>query len=103
MSKKASKGNSNYRAGRRFEYDRVKHWRSQGYKAWRSAGSHGLADVIAVCHDRGVILIQCKVVSTEAEMKRLIGEHRQSKPIKGVHFRIEVKIKGSNEVHSWTI
>jgi hypothetical protein len=97
--------NANYIAGRKFEYDRCKYWREvMGYKTCRTAGSHGEADVIATHDDRGVILIQCKLVSTEAEKDAWIRKFKAgTRPIKGAQKRMEVKIRGSNEVYTWSI
>ena len=39
--------NSNYTAGRALEYRVIKDLRSKGLKALRTAGSHGVADIVA--------------------------------------------------------
>ena len=64
--------NKNYRAGRRFEYEVKKYFEKLGYTVFRTAGSHGIADVIAV-KDDDTLLIQCKYGSmpTKAEMHKL--------------------------------
>ena len=41
------KGNPNYKAGRAMEYALMKELRGKGLEAMRTAGSHGVADVIA--------------------------------------------------------
>jgi hypothetical protein len=51
--------NRQYTQGRQTEYRVVKYFTNAGYKAWRTAGSHGPFDVIAVSkHD--IILAQVK-------------------------------------------
>ena len=40
--------NKNYVHGRAYEYRRAKELRAQGYHVTRSAGSHGLFDLIAI-------------------------------------------------------
>ena len=49
-----------YERGRRKEWDVCKRLRAMGWRAQRSAGSHGLWDVVAVRADRPVRLIQVK-------------------------------------------
>lgn len=51
--------NSNYRRGVRLEYLLMNQLRAKGYKVTRSAGSHGLIDVIAWNKDE-VIFYQVK-------------------------------------------
>lgn len=48
-----------YDAGRRLEYDTMKHLKENGYETFRSAGSHGIADVIAFKPGQ-VLFIQAK-------------------------------------------
>jgi len=61
--------NLNYNRGRALEYRVMKHFRAEGYEAFRSAGSHSKVDVIAMrkslvgdeCYtSTKVVLIQCK-------------------------------------------
>lgn len=100
-------GNSNYIKGRRFEYERMKHWKELGYDVVRTAGSHGPWDLVVVDSKRGIVtLIQCKVVEDNATARRLLENHRQSPlhlPMQKVHQTLEVKVKGSKEIHSVTI
>jgi Archaeal holliday junction resolvase (hjc) len=49
-----------YESGRRKEWDAVKRLRARGFEAQRSAGSHGLWDVVAVKPHQGVKLLQIK-------------------------------------------
>jgi Holliday junction resolvase len=51
--------NNNYRRGADFERKVVDLFRSVGYSASRTGGSHGIYDVIAVNRER-VCIIQCK-------------------------------------------
>jgi Holliday junction resolvase len=58
--------NKNYQKGRAFEYKIKKKYEDKGYLVFRSAGSHSVADLIAIAPRRfGIlewkpILIQCK-------------------------------------------
>ena len=59
--------NSNYIAGRSFEYQIVKLFKDNGYEATRTAGSHGPWDIIALKRTptkeyevRLLVLAQCK-------------------------------------------
>lgn len=59
---------TNYSRGRAFEYEVMQMFEKAGYITFRTAGSHGIADVIAIRkYDYGdsqivteVLLIQCK-------------------------------------------
>lgn len=63
--------NSNYIAGRAFEYEVKKAYEKEGYKVLRTAGSHGEFDLVAyrpwVCPS----FIQCKIVDNEKAAERL--------------------------------
>ena len=56
--------NNNYKAGYRLELSTKKKWEKNGYYVIRSAGSHGIADLVALCAGSSgnpmVYLIQCK-------------------------------------------
>lgn len=52
--------NRNYKNGAVFENQVKRYFESKHYLAFRSAGSHGLADVIAISGRGRAILIQCK-------------------------------------------
>ena len=73
--------NPRYESGRRFEYRQRDAWRERGYEVMRTAGSHGPYDLIAVHPRRPVVLIQCKVVKTQAEAERLIRTFKKSPPL----------------------
>jgi len=68
--------NLNYRRGVRAEYRTMRLLEAAGYQAFRTAGSHGIVDVIAV-NKLGVRAIQCKagvanVTPAEREALRLM-------------------------------
>ena len=96
--------NANYNAGRRFEYERIKHYRDTlKWDVWRSAGSHGPFDITCVSAGGDVTFIQCKVVATKAAADRLIDEWHRHPPLgyrgRGhYHQRLDIKVKGSKEI-----
>lgn len=49
-----------YTIGRNLEYKVIKHLKSVGYETIRSAGSHGLCDIIAGRQSNEVLVIQVK-------------------------------------------
>jgi len=51
--------NKKYAQGRYVEYRTVKYFKDKGYQAWRTAGSHGPFDVIAI-NAKEVVLAQVK-------------------------------------------
>lgn len=103
MPSSMSKG-TNYAVGRRFEYERMKAYRLLGATVLRTAGSHGPFDIIAIYPNGYAHFIQCKVVDSEAAAKRLIEEFKTSPPFCGANFTqvMEVKIKGTSTVLSWS-
>ena len=98
--------NSNYRAGRAFEYKRRKDWIRKGYEVVRSAGSHGVWDLCAVSihhPEWPVLLIQLKRVEKESQGKLLLKRFKESPPLtpsSHYHLVMEVQVKGSKEVMS---
>ncbi len=60
--------NQNYNRGRRAEYKAVNDLKDAGYEVARSAGSHGLWDVVAV-NSNGVRLIQVKSDADETDVR----------------------------------
>lgn len=93
--------NRNYTSGRRFEYEVATRYREEGYEVMRTAGSHGLFDLIAIKPGRHVDLIQCKVTTSPATAARLLREFKENPPIEGiknVHQIMEVRIKGSSDI-----
>ena len=100
--------NSNYRRGRAFEYERMKHYKEvMKQDVVRTAGSHGQWDLISTDWSRGIVTyIQCKVVSTQAEAARLLSKWQLEPPFsprRALHQTMEVKVKGSREVLSVTV
>ena len=74
------KGNSNYRNGRALEYKVIKDLRSKGLEGLRTAGSHGVADIVAF-HPKSLsdglvdILTPIEMVNTVLEgWQRLHGD-----------------------------
>lgn len=96
--------NKNYQAGRRLEYACIAYWKARGYHAVRTAGSHGLFDVVAFREDRKPEFIQCKRVRSAATAKRLLDKFRdETLPSPHYHQVMEVKIKGTSGVISTTV
>ena len=54
---------TNYKSGRYFEYELKKRYEKQGAYVIRSAGSHGLADLIVIYRDKKPLLVQVKFFS----------------------------------------
>jgi Holliday junction resolvase len=73
--------NRNYEAGARRERAIIAHLEAEGYVAYRSAGSHGNADIIAVRYPR-IIFIQSKVasLSENEELKIYMNMCREVEP-----------------------
>lgn len=97
--------NSNYLAGRRFEYERMKHWRNQKHDVMRTAGSHGLFDIVTIAPSGDVQLIQCKRCDNEASALRLVRNFKDRPPLghrthAKYHQGIEIRVKGDKEVIS---
>ena len=63
--------NKNYINGRAFEYRVKKYFESKGYLAFRTAGSHGIADIIVINNDK-IELIQCKAINLTAKQRMKI-------------------------------
>src|SRR5690242_18849916 len=96
--------NSNYVAGRAFEYETMKRWKVKGYDVLRTAGSHGKFDVVAVRPDRKPELIQCKRCSDKSEAEGLIRTFlEETPPSRYYHQVIEVKIKGQRAIMGVTV
>ena len=96
--------NTNYIKGRAFEYARMKHWREvMKCTVMRTAGSHGMADLIVITPKGQVIFIQCKVTKDPKEAKRLLAGFKKFPPLPLLQTRtfqqaMEVKVVGSTEV-----
>lgn len=78
--------NANYEAGRRFEYKIKKAWEHDGYIVFRTAGSHGAFDLIAVARAGRICFIQCKRVQTKAQARRLLDRFRENPPLAPERF-----------------
>lgn len=91
-------GNKNYEKGRRFEYERAKHYREvRKCEVMRTAGSHGAFDLIVVTPRGQVEFIQCKVVADNATAERLIEAFKANPPFghkyhADYHQVLEVKV-----------
>jgi len=71
---------SRYRKGHRWELKVKKMWEEKGYVVYRSAGSKGAADLIAL-KDGKIVLIQVKVNSkpSHLEVTKLLKEAKKCK------------------------
>lgn len=69
---------SRYSRGADFERVVKRDLERRGYLAYRSAGSHGAADVIALCEGHMAILVQCKTNGRicPGDRTELLGEAR---------------------------
>lgn len=105
--------NKNYQRGRRFEWEVKKDLESQGWIVVRTAGSHGLWDIIAFRDIGGEIrarLIQCKVVQLKgsgAQIERLKKEFKANKVFP--HYKgqfnqlLAVKIAGTKQYETYSL
>lgn len=62
--------NKNYRRGRKFEYEIKNHLEEKGFLTFRTAGSHGIADIIGVSNN-DVLLVQCKYGQKPTKSERM--------------------------------
>lgn len=101
--------NAKYISGRAFEYETMREFKKLGYETFRTAGSHGLFDVIAVKRDCPTLLIQCKRTSDLATAERLKRSFANAPPMgfRQVEFAhyvqvLLVKVKGQKSlVEEW--
>lgn len=95
--------NPQYLAGRRLEYEVMAEMREKGYKVLRTAGSHGDYDLVAY-KTNSTVFIQCKRVSTKAEMERMLKAWTSSppEPPGTVNFsqQLSVRVKGASKTES---
>jgi Holliday junction resolvase len=100
--------NKHYERGRRFEWLVKKDMEDQGWLSFRTAGSHGLFDIICICeedHGACVRLIQCKTTDNEKTEKSLLKEF-----INTLHFDqgsdiqqlLAVKVTGKSSYKLYT-
>lgn len=78
---------TNYERGRRYEYKSIRLLEASGYECTRSAGSKGVADVIAVGKD-AVLFVQIKVdcKPTPAEVEQFELFHCPPNCVKAFHL-----------------
>lgn len=78
---------TNYEKGRYYEYKSMRWLEKQGYTTFRSAGSHGLWDVIAY-NEYNYLLVQVKYECepTPAEVEQMILEPAPGNTAKVVHI-----------------
>lgn len=94
--------NRNYLRGRRFEWQLKKDLESQGWFVYRTAGSHGIYDLIALReseeHGPQVALFQCKTTK-EDKVNPLIKEFTGKVAFKADSFAqfLAVKITGKKQ------
>lgn len=92
--------NKNYVAGRRLEYQFKKDWEAEGAIVLRTAGSHGLFDLVAINEQQGEItFIQCKRVTTVAAHNKLADDWAKKPPLNinaNVFQALVVKVKGNS-------
>lgn len=95
-------GNLNYRRSRSREYDLQHDFQKKGYLAFRTAGSHGIADVVAIRPHPGcgypdhyeVILAQVKVSEDiKKEVQELKVEDCPFGNANVVYYKYPVKTK----------
>jgi len=81
---------TNYKSGRRYEYKAIEVLEEAGYKCCRTAGSHGIYDVIAV--GANVRLIQIKSFEKGNDWKHDYGKAKEKieemKELPGVSYEI---------------
>lgn len=98
--------NPKYLSGVRFEREVMKEYEGYGFRVLRSAGSHGVYDVVAYHPERRTIFAQCKVVRTKTEGEKLVKAFLASPPERPSKFfdqLILVKVKGKGEFLQGTI
>ena len=95
----------NYAAGRRLEYKVKKEWEAKGYICFRTAGSHGPADIIAASKTRPeVVFIQCKRVGGPKDAERVIARFKKEPFLNAaLHSQVvEIYVKKTRErLTSW--
>ena len=84
-----------YVKGRRFEYKTKKEYEDKGYIVFRTAGSHGLVDLIAVRNDE-ILFIQCKSGYMSYNKAREVYDMLQ-KLIKGGTYSVRSLLLLSNK------
>ena len=101
--------NLNYKAGRRLEWGRRKHWMKRGWVVVRSSGSHGAWDLCGVRLEdptHPVMFIQCKVLADKNKAKSLLQKFKAHPPMPASpHWTmtLEIQVKGCSEILSVTV
>lgn len=72
---------NNYKSGRRFEYEVMDTYRKLDHQVMRTAGSHGLFDVITISPSGDILLIQCKRTKDPIEGLRLCKNFKENPPL----------------------
>lgn len=97
--------NKNYRSGRAFEYEIKKAWEEAGYIVLRTAGSHGIFDLVAFHKISGTAIgIQCKKVKTLSDAHRLIKAFKDNPPFPAASSStsvIAVKVPREGVLYGW--
>lgn len=89
--------NKHYLRGRRFEWEVKKELEADGWMVFRTAGSHGKYDLIAV-RDSLIRFIQCKSVDSDKSIKKYVVAFNKEESLEGNLMTSEellVKVKGS--------
>jgi len=100
--------NNYYIRGRRFEYQLKKDLEKQGWLVFRTAGSHGIYDLIALIDnykgDVLVRLIQCKTTDKEVNTKTLLKSFNKTLPFEDttVMQQLAVKVTGKKTYTIYT-
>jgi Holliday junction resolvase len=90
--------NKHYLRGRRLEWEVKKDLEAEGWQVFRTAGSRGEYDLIAI-RDRCIRFIQCKSVDTEKSAKKYTKSFTVN-PFPDLLIPIQqmiVKIKGNSK------
>jgi len=88
---------TNYIRGRNFEYRVKKLLEKKGYIVFRTAGSHGLFDLIAVRHIKGYFLIKLW------QLKRNMNYNQASNLFKKIIQALGFVVKENDKFHSFSI
>jgi len=97
--------NPNYVRGRAFEYREKKFWEGNGAVVMRTAGSHGIFDLIVVWPTGYMMGVQCKIVATDKEAELLGRKWKKSPPLPQGHYIqcLEVYSKQSRSILRFVI
>ena len=81
--------NRNYINGVAWEREIIKQYEADGAIAFRSAGSHSFADVVAVYPGNRVVFIQCKVTKVQSTADKLCKDFEAHPPLpKGQYIQV---------------